>query len=425
MSTLSSQLLPLLLLGLAVLALTQPVMAQAPDPESKAGYENNAGLGRGPDDITTEIEVIDKQKDSATSIPVIDDLLEKWYGLKGYLNDEIALQFAVAWTSLYQRVTSSPGDDQAAGGIFEVAGTWSQIGRESGNPAIIGFRLEDRHRIGTDTTPQDLGPMSGSAWPTAVGYSEFDFTLAELWWQQDLIKDRISFRIGKQLPFAIYDYFALKSPKTGFTDATFTLNPTIAFPQFGLGATISIWPTDEVYLLAGIHDADGKPESNGFDSFFNEKEYFTIGEIGWDPTFNVGKGSYHVTAWHVDERTDTGRPDGWGLTLFGEQQISGTLPFLRYGYSDGGAALLEHMVAGGVGVPNVFGEDHDVLGIGLSWGRPSAKGLDDQYASELFYRVQVLPNVAITPSVQMILNPARNPDKNAMAVFGIRGRIAL
>ena len=71
---------------------------------------------------------------------------------------------------------------------------------------------------------------------------------------------------------------------------------------------------------------------------------------------------------------------------------------------------------------NIFREDHDVIGLGLSWGQPSADGLDDQFAGEVFYRFQVLPNLALTPSVQLILDPARNPDKDAIAVFGIRGR---
>jgi hypothetical protein len=48
---------------------------------------------------------------------------------------------------------------------------------------------------------------------------------------------------------------------------------------------------------------------------------------------------------------------------------------------------------------------------GIYWvwyqlGKPSANGLDDQHIAELFfYRFQMTQNLAITPDVQLILNP--------------------
>ena len=82
---------------------------------------------------------------------------------------------------------------------------------------------------------------------------------------------------------------------------------------------------------------------------------------------------------------------------------------------------MEATVAGGVG--RLFREN-DLMGIGISWGSPADAGRD-QYTTEVFYRIQVLPSLALTPDLQIILNPAFNPDRRVIAVLGARLRLAL
>ena len=50
--------------------------------------------------------------------------------------------------------------------------------------------------------------------------------------------------------------------------------------------------------------------------------------------------------------------------------------------------------------------------------------LDDQYAVEAYYRLQVSKELAITPSVQLLINPALNPDEESIWVGGVRVRLA-
>jgi len=70
-----------------------------------------------------------------------------------------------------------------------------------------------------------------------------------------------------------------------------------------------------------------------------------------------------------------------------------------------------------------------VLGLGLNWGRPNestfAPGLDDQFAVEAFMRIQVANQLAITPDIQFIVNPALNPEVRSLWLFGVRGRLSL
>jgi len=39
--------------------------------------------------------------------------------------------------------------------------------------------------------------------------------------------------------------------------------------------------------------------------------------------------------------------------------------------------------------------------------------------------LQLTQNLAITPDVQLIINPALNPDESSIWVFGLRARLAL
>ena len=65
----------------------------------------------------------------------------------------------------------------------------------------------------------------------------------------------------------------------------------------------------------------------------------------------------------------------------------------------------------------------DFLGVGINWGKPYANKLDDQYTSECFYRLQLAQNLAVIPDIQLNINPAINPDENALVVFGLLARI--
>ena len=97
------------------------------------------------------------------------------------------------------------------------------------------------------------------------------------------------------------------------------------------------------------------------------------------------------------------------------------LPFFRFGCSDGDAALMQTTFSTGLGIRR---ENNDVAGIGVSFGKPAAGTLRDQFTSEAFYRFQLTQFLAITPDVQLIGDPALNPNEDILALFGIRIRAA-
>jgi porin len=420
----------------------------AASSQGSTGFEFNAGLSRNPVDIGNQLYDDNQEKTSAFDLTPFTDAFQPWFDFKDQLDRDHGFKFGLAWTPLYQTASSSPGLDHAAGAIFELFGTWNLYGRDSDHPGTLGFRIEDRYRLGTDLAPQFLGAESGSTWSTATGFAEFDLTVAEFWWEQHLVGDKFAFRAGKVLAFAIYDYFRFKNPKTGFLNQMFNVNPTIPFPSFGLGVAFRAQPTKDIYILAGIHDANGTPSDVGFDTFFNDREYFTAFEVGLAPGYLSGRresffdgSDYHLTIWHTDARKKIGRPSGHGFLLSAEQPIGDQILFARYGYADGRVTPVGQMAAAGIAFTNMLDEKDDVIGLGVGWGRNNlgsimiddgtgniikinADGLN-QYTVETFYRIQFTPRLSITADAQVIVNPSLNVDKDSIGYFGLRLRLAI
>jgi porin len=400
-----------------------PVSAETTEVQHESGYEDVSDIGEGPSDITDAVEMDDRTKEALAGPPTT--LVGNWYDAKEKLQQKTGIQFGINWTGLYQVATESLDDEnQAAGGRFQIEGTWTALGRGTENSGILGFRFQDRHRLGTELSPFALGSAIGSVWTTGHGFNEFDFSLTDFWWEQNMLKGMFSIRLGKYLPFNIYDPFSFKSPLTGFQNAAFNGTPAIAFPSFGLGAVGKIRLSDAFDFLIGLNDANGSPTTSGFDTFFEDQEYFVAGEIRWHPSFESGSGKFNLTAWHTDEREQISRPSGWGTTAAGEYAIGRVTPFLRFSWSDGDATTLKQLLAGGITVHDILENENDLIGVGFSWGRPSDDLLEDQSAVEIFYRIHVLQTMALTPSVQAVIDPALNPDENLIFVFGARLRLA-
>ena len=66
-----------------------------------------------------------------------------------------------------------------------------------------------------------------------------------------------------------------------------------------------------------------------------------------------------------------------------------------------------------------------VIGFGFNWGRPNQTSfgdLNDQYTTELFWRYQLTKELAVTPSIQSINNPALNDDEDNLWAFALQNQ---
>jgi len=194
---------------------------------------------------------------------------------------------------------------------------------------------------------------------------------------------------------------------------------------------VGAWISDNLYGIASLVDNASDPTDvfSGFDRFFNTNEYFVSVEVGWTTAKDRAYfDNVHLTWWHSDQKSETGDPEGWGLNASGTWYLKDKwMPFLRGGVTEDAGSLLEASVSAGAGYQWVPGRD--LIGLAFNWGKPNettwGSGLDDQYTMEAFWRWQVGEQLAITPDLQLIINPALNPDADQIWVYGIRARFAI
>jgi porin len=406
---------------LFVIGSSASATAQQPssEPGKLSGFTEQTTLG-GSGDLPVRLVADDEVKQTLIS-PI---LLGPWFRFKGRMNESVGFKFGLNYNTLFMGASSSlTGNDYASGGVLEINGNWTLLGRGGPNTGVLGFRLESRHKY-SDIAPNQLGAEIGSLWKPDVLWGTFDFAVSQLWWEQRFMSGRGAVRFGKLItPAVIYDNFFLRVPQLVFENETMVFSAA-AFPSNGLGTVAVVFPTDNLYVQGGIHDANGSPTEAGFDTFFDVREYFVAGEIGWVSSFDKRRqDNYHVTVWHTDERTATGAPSGWGLTLAAQRYLDDRImPFLRYSYSDGGATPMDHLVTGGLAY-RVRG--HDGFGIGLSWGSPSEADLRSQFGIESMYRFYLTQAISVIPGLQLLVHPSRNPDEDLIGVFSLRARLSI
>lgn len=342
--------------------------------------------------------------------------------------DPIGLKIGLAYTAVYQAASGGPGERQAAGGDIDLFGDWRLLGSKEGkNNGYLYFAAENRHELFTDIPPSALKGEIGSLWGTTNGFSEQDLALKELFWQQHFGADRLIFRLGKLDPENYYNSNYWQSDSKFFLNQAFSSFPVRAFPGNGLGMNVTAMLNEDWSLSTGFQDAQGKKTTAGFDTFFDDFNLFSAFEVRYTPTIEgVGRGSYRLTAWYRDAGESDGKPHDAGFDLSIDQRVGPHLiPFFRAGTGEGNINGIEHMISGGAGWEGKLITTTDVIGLGVAWGRPADHDLNDQYAAEVFYRLQVSPDNQFTIGYQVIVDPANDPDADLVGVFELRWRITI
>jgi porin len=404
------------------------------ETSNPAGADSELTMGTAAS-IRNQFEVDSSTKDYKLKIPVIDTAFSSWGELRSGLAKEHGFRPNISATHVYQKTTDSVGpEDSAAGYELVVDGTWTFAGRDTTSPTTMGFEFLYRD-FTSDIPPVALFTQAGTLYPSTVAFSEVDPTVGQLWIQKKF-DNRFGFQAGKLFPLAYYDYFPLKNFRTDFMDAIHAATFVIPLPDRGLGSYVMYRPTSQHYLRLGVHDANADAEEFDFD-VFDDGELFSILELGWNPGLmpripgRPPMGDVHISLWHQDERDHDKVAEAWGFVVSAYQKMGRFLPFVRYGYADSDsefglkdATPIEHMVNAGVAIDALFRQQDDRLGIGFTWSRPIDDMLDDQEAIDLYYRIQLSPRIAVTPTLEFVFDPVRNTDEDNLTIWGIRTRFA-
>lgn len=394
------------------------------EAQTKSGYVAELGFG-GPTSVNEQLREDDEVKEPAVRFPEIDAFLKPWFDWKRRVNDDYGLRLGVDYNALYQRASETlTGERQAASGAFRIFGNWTLIGRGTQDTGSLVFKVENRHTLGTDIAPTALGFAVGYNGITGTLFSDVGTVLVDLNWQQAFNDGRGGLIVGRYDPNDYVDVSGHANPWTTFSNLSVLVNTSIALPDAAYGIGGGYWlggSTGEWYALGSVSDANGTIDN--LDFFSGGSEFYATAEVGWTPTrAQRYTNQAHVTLWHVDAREDAGIPESKGVAVTANWTFEEKwMPFFRAGWSDGDAPLMNRTVT--LGFLRRFHKS-DLFGLGFNWGDPSDGTLRDQYSTELFYRFQFSENLAFTPSVQWLVDPALNPTEDQIWVVGIRGRIS-
>lgn len=337
------------------------------------------------------------------------------------------LDFGFDYSVLGQSADAN-GTTNAVGGAVRFFGSINLYGGEGTSSGSLTFKVENRHRLGTDLAPQDLGFAVGYVGLPAITFSDAGWLLTNLFWQHTSADNRWAVVAGITDVTDYVDVYALGNPWAEFSNLVFSTNPTIPSPNQGFGLDGRYRFGSNGYVLAGIADANGDPSDpfHSLSEFFADAEVFAHAEFGWVGDWEDRyANNVHLTIWHSDARPEAGISSGRGAALSASWRIADRyIPFARIGASDGGGPLLDRSASFGLGIDT--GQSDDRLAIGLNWGRPNENVYGstnkNQLTAETYWRFSVADWLEITPDVQYIRNPALALAQKDIWIFGLRLR---
>lgn len=381
------------------------------------------------------------------------------------LGDELAkdgLSVSLSATSIYQQNVSGGLSTHKRAGRF--SGSYD-LELEADLAAILGIEGGSIYMLGEGSWSKSGGINDGSvgSWLGVNGDAALRRALdiTQLWYEQAMADDTFRLRFGKidltggfeckGCPVSFDGSMYANDETSQFLNPAFVNNPTIPFPDNGLGI-IAYWnPVEWWYLAAGAADAQSDVRETGFRTALHKEDYFVyMAETGVVTEMEGcnGKlpGGYRIGMWYdpqpkvvsSEEDVKTRRDDA-GFYVTCDQMIlketndencdQGMGLFGRYGYAPSNANDLTQFWSFGAQYKGLLeGRDQDVMGFAFGQGFFSDKAAgrftsDCESATELYYNIQLTPWANLTPSVQYITNPSGDSSAKDATVFAIRAQI--
>ncbi|HOA72098.1 MAG TPA: carbohydrate porin [Phycisphaerae bacterium] len=308
-----------------------------------------------------------------------------------------------------------------------------------------------------DAIDEDVGDLFGV---NGDALGDRAIRVRELWYQQMLFDDRLRFKVGKMDLAVDIDTNAYANWEvTQFLNSALINTGNMPLPDFGLGAVLSVIPTDWLYVTFAAADAQADGNETGFRTTFHGADYFFGAmELGLTPVWEVGgarlPGAYRFILWYDPQskevffddrdgrrrrvphkRDDTGFVFNMDQLVYkenpGTEDTQGLGVFARYGYAPEDANLIEHFWSLGAQYQGLLpGRDNDVLAFGFAQGilsdrfRAVEKQGGRESVYEIYYNAAVLPWLNITPDFQYIMDTGGDRSGRDAFVVGVRVVVA-
>jgi len=389
------------------------------------GYRNRSlGFG-GPNTPQQQLDDDDVIREPIYRFARADEFFKPWYDTKKRFNEEHDFQYSFDYNLLSQGISDSIGtEDGATSGVLRAYGTWVLTRQDDKDFGRLIYNVNHRHKVFSDIAPAELAGQAGYIGVTGTLFSDVNLVLIDLNWQQSFNDGNTGLIAGRFDPNDYMGVLGYANPWTAFSNVAILLNPSVAFPDGSLGVGAGHRFSEQWYVKGSINDANGV--ITDLKAFKGGAEFFKWAEIGWTPAPDQHYlTNIHAVAWHVDERESAGIPSAHGFMLGASKTTDDQrwMGFVRAGWSKGSAPIYNETYS--LGVVRRVRRNSDEVGIAVNWGDPPDSSLGSQTTGEFFYRLQLSQGIAITPSVQLLKDPALNPTEDTIWVWGIRFRLTL
>ncbi len=383
----------------------------------------------------------------------------------GGLNDQLAdsgVELSLSATNIYQQNVRGGLSVHRRAGRFsgscdiELTADMQKLMDIEGGSLYVHAESWWSKSVGIDT------PSVGSVFGVNGDAGTRDaIVVTELWWEQAIVKESLLLRFGKLsltggfecrgCPVSFDGSAFANDETTQFLNAALVNNPTIPFPDNGLGAVLHWNPVEWWYASVGVADAQADARETGFSTAFGNEDYFLyIFETGVTPHIKSQngplQGAYRFGIWNDPQpkansdstttyRDDVGFYTSCDQMLYKEnsdpEDSQGFGAFFRYGYASSKRNDITKFFSFGFQYQGIIdGRDDDVLGVGFAQGVFSNSAnttYTDGYENvfELYYNAQVAGWLNISPTIQYIANPGGNRTVSDAVVLGVRVQIAI
>ena len=363
-----------------------------------------------------------------------------WWGGRTWLGDHgltlyIDYYGEVFWNTRGGIQTTDGGVYE---GLFELGVEFSTGRAGLWKGGTLFFLFRDKH--GRGITEEYVGGFQALSKIEAPSFTH----IAELWYRQSFLDDRLWIKVGKQ--DANQDFAGIYNGED-FLNSSADYSPTIpmaSYPDPDLGIALGIEPVLWFSVNFGVYNGAPDASRSLRGAFVDLSGPMVLAE----PAFHYGLAGRrgHIRAGGWFNGTETESPDeddtkthgeayGWYLTwdqdLWKErpgddEDEQGIGFFGQYGWAPPDRSAAEHYIGGGIRWAGMIPHrDEDAAGVGVFHVRFSDEAnlaKDSETVVETFYVIRLLGCLYFQPDLQYIINPGGTTNPDALAVslrFGI------
>jgi hypothetical protein len=355
-------------------------------------------LSTSPNDINQLLSLLKQENYSLISQTVFTPYIKKYEDQVEALQKSTGLNFGMSYIPLYEYSNAGMMTKTASGGGFDFFARYLPASLQ-GSKTVMGMKLSTNEAF-SHIYPGNFSKQFNSKIRTVSGYLPLDPAVIELWVQQTILNDKMTYRLGKIDLTSMMNTYAFDSRRFYFLSNVFNSHPATAVPSKSLGAVIGVVLSKHFYTAAGIVNANGEISTSGFASL-HQNDYYTALELGYrDIITSPQSDNYHVFLWHVDARNDRGIPSDQGLSVVLQKNFnSKIIPFIKYDWNQGRATEFKTLLISGFGLEHPFGGHFGLLGLAMGLVELSIYPGEHQTITEAFYRLQLTPYSQLTPDI--------------------------